>query len=102
MVAVRLFDPLELDLPDLGLVPLTDSETGEQVWVDTHDSGFRKRFARIAAEREATLRASLGKIGVDTLELSTDDDLVDAIVRFADMRKRRVRTGPSNSKAVAA
>ena len=36
------------------------------------------------------------------LELSTDDDLVDAIVRFADMRKRRVRTGPTNSKAVAA
>jgi len=102
VVAVRLFDPLEVELPDLGLVPLHDAETGEQLWVDTHDAGFRKRFARIASEREATLRASLAKIGVDTLELSTDDDLVDAIVRFAEMRKRRVRTGPSNSKAVAA
>ncbi len=102
VVAVRLFDPLELQLPDLGLVPLRDAETGEQLWVDTHDAGFRKRFARIAAERETTLREALAKIGVDTLELSTDDDLVEAIVRFADMRKRRVRTGPSNSKAVAA
>jgi uncharacterized protein (DUF58 family) len=102
VVAVRLFDPLELDLPDLGLVPLTDAETGEQLWVDTHDAGFRKRFARLAAERENTLRETLAKVGVDTLELSTNDDLVEAIVRFADMRKRRVRAGSSQPKAVAA
>ncbi|MBT2303576.1 DUF58 domain-containing protein [Variovorax paradoxus] len=102
VVAVRLFDPLELELPDLGLVPLTDAETGEQLWVDTHDAGFRKRFARIAAQRETTLRETLAKVGVDALELSTNDDLVEAIVRFADMRKRRVRAGSSNPKAVAA
>ncbi len=91
VVAVRLFDPLELQLPDLGLVPLRDAETGEQLWVDTHDPGFRKRFAQIAAEREATLRTSLAKAGVDTLELSTQDDLAAAILRFTDLRKRRVR-----------
>ncbi|BEP47579.1 MULTISPECIES: DUF58 domain-containing protein [Variovorax] len=102
VIAVRLFDPLELELPDLGLVPLRDAETGEQLWVDTHDAGFRKRFARLAAEREATLRASLSKAGVDALELSTSDDLVEAIVRFADLRKRRMRIGPGSMKAVAA
>ena len=102
VVAVRLFDPLELELPDLGLVPLRDAETGEQLWVDTHDAGFRKRFARIAAERETQLREALAKIGVDALELSTADDLVEAIVRFADMRKRRVRGGQSSAKKVAA
>jgi len=102
VIAVRLFDPLELELPDLGLVPLRDAETGEQLWVDTHDAGFRKRFARLAAEREATLRASLARAGVDALELSTSDDLVEAIVRFADMRKRRTRIGSSGVKAVAA
>jgi uncharacterized protein (DUF58 family) len=102
VVAVRLFDPLELELPDLGLVPLRDAETGEQLWVDTHDAGFRKRFARIAAERENTLRETLAKAGVDTLELSTDDDLAAAILRFADLRKRRVRTGGAHAKAVTA
>ena len=102
VTAVRLFDALEMDLPDLGLITMRDAETGEQLWVDTHDAGFRKRFARIAAEREATLREALAKIGVDALELSTADDLVEAIVRFADMRKRRVRRGQSNSKMVAA
>ncbi len=91
VVAVRLLDPLELELPDLGLIPIRDAETGEQLLVDTHDTGFRKRFARIAAQREAELRQTLARAGVDTLELSTDDDLVDAIMRFADLRKRRSR-----------
>jgi uncharacterized protein (DUF58 family) len=91
VVAVRLLDPLELQIPDLGLLTLRDVETGEQILVDTHDPGFRKRFARIAAQREAELRAGLVKAGVDTLELSTDADLVDAIVRFTEMRKRRQR-----------
>lgn len=91
VVAVRVLDPLELDLPDLGLLTLRDAETGENVVVDTHDAGFRKRFARLAAQREADLRDALVRAGVDALELSTDADLVDAIVRFADMRKQRTR-----------
>ncbi|KQP17975.1 DUF58 domain-containing protein [Pseudorhodoferax sp. Leaf267] len=89
VLAVRLLDPMELELPDLGLIPIRDAETGEQLMVDTSDPGFRKRFARIAAQREAELRQSLTQAGVDTLELSTDADLVDAIMRFADLRKRR-------------
>ena len=91
VIAVRVVDPLELDLPDLGLVTMRDSETGEQLLVDTHDKGFRTRFARIAAQREAELRDGFVKAGVDALELSTDGDLVDAVVRFVEMRKRRTR-----------
>ena len=99
VVAVRLLDPLELELPDLGLIPIRDAETGEQLLVDTHDAGFRKRFARIAAQREAELRHSLGRAGVDALELSTDGDLVDSIVRFTDMRKRRSRSSGAAASA---
>jgi uncharacterized protein (DUF58 family) len=91
VIAVRVLDPMELELPDLGLLTLRDAETGEQLVVDTHDGGFRKRFARIAAQREADLRHALVKSSVDALELSTDADLVDAIVRFVDMRKRRTQ-----------
>jgi uncharacterized protein (DUF58 family) len=68
---------------------MRDAETGEQLLVDTQDSAFRQRFARIAAQREAQLRESLNRAGVDTLELSTDDDLADAIRRFVDLRRRR-------------
>jgi uncharacterized protein (DUF58 family) len=91
VVAVRVLDPLELDLPDLGLLTMRDSETGEQLLVDTHDTGFRRRFARIAAQREAELRQGFTDAAVDALELSTDGDLVDAVVRFTEMRKRRAR-----------
>lgn len=96
VIAVRPLDPLELELPDLGLIPIRDAETGEQLLVDTHDAGFRKRFARIAAQREAQLRDSLTRAGVDALELSTDDDLVSALLRFTDMRKRRSRLSGGN------
>nr|WP_315431045.1 DUF58 domain-containing protein [uncultured Albidiferax sp.] len=91
VVAVRLLDPLELNLPDVGLVTLFDPETGEQLQVDTNDKGFRHRFARLAAEREAVLRAGLTQAGADTLELCNDDDLVDALLRFMDLRQHRVR-----------
>jgi len=89
IIVVRLYDPLEMELPDLGVVVMRDSETGEQLFVDTHDRSFRKRFAALAAQRERDVRSAFIQAGVDALELSTDDDLVDAILRFADLRKRR-------------
>ena len=92
VVAVRLSDPLEMRLPDLGLLTFQDAESGEQVFVDTHDPGFRRRFAAIAEEREEALHAAFDRCGVDSLELSTEDDLVDAVLRFADMRKQRFRS----------
>jgi len=91
VTAVRLYDPLEMDLPDLGLVTMRDAETGEQLVVDTHDPGFRKRFAAAAQAREEALLGALGSAGVDTLELATDDDLLAAILRFADLRRQRSR-----------
>ena len=91
VTAVRLYDPLEMDLPDIGLVTMRDAESGEQLVVDTHDAGFRKRFAAAAERRETALREGLARAGVDTLELATDDNLLDAILRFADLRKQRSR-----------
>ena len=90
VVAVRLLDPLELELPDVGLITLRDAESGEQLQVDTHDAGFRRRFAHLAAQREARLHEALARAGANTLELRTDDDLLEALLRFMDMRRRRV------------
>ena len=89
VIAVRLSDPLEMRLPDLGLLTFQDAESGEQVFVDTHDKSFRNRFAVAAEAREDALRNSFQAAGVDTLELSTEDDIADAVLRFADMRKHR-------------
>ena len=97
ILAVRLYDPLEMELPDLGLLVLRDAETGEQLFVDTHDRTFRKRFAAVAERREQELRSAFRQAGVDALELSTNDDLVDAILRFADLRKRRSQLAAGGS-----
>ncbi|WP_151446620.1 DUF58 domain-containing protein [Lacisediminimonas profundi] len=89
VVAVRLYDRMEMDMPDLGMLVVQDAETGEQLTVDTHDRGFRQRFSAAARYREAALRLTLSEAGIDALELATDDDLMDAIQRFADIRKLR-------------
>jgi len=100
LVAVRLFDPLEMDLPDLGIIAIEDAETGEQLVIDTHDRGFRQRFREQAEAREQDLLGAFQDAGVDALELSTEDDLVDAIMRFADLRNWRahLRSGGSLPK----
>jgi uncharacterized protein (DUF58 family) len=97
VLAVRLYDPLEMELPDFGLLGIRDAETGEQLLVDTHDRGFRKRFAALAERRETQLRSTFRQAGVDALELSTEDELVDAILRFADLRKRRSQLAAGGS-----
>ena len=89
VVAVRLLDPLELELPNIGLILMRDPETGEQLHVDTRNSNFRRRYARLAAEREAQLRENLARAGADTLELATGDDLLDSMMRFMSLRGLR-------------
>lgn len=88
VIAVRLFDPREMELPDVGMVMMEDSETGGQLFVDTHDRKFRKRFADAALKRERELAESFRRAGVEVLTLSTDADLVHSIVKFAKQRQQ--------------
>lgn len=88
VLAVRLYDALEMALPDLGLVIVEDNETGQQLFLDTHDAAFRKRFSALATRRETALREALAAAGADCIELATDDDLVDTLMRFTRLRKR--------------
>jgi len=89
VIAIRLWDPRELELPDIGPITMEDSETGEQMYVDTHDKNFRQRFQAASRQREVAINESLKRAGVDVLPLSTDEDMVRAIVRFASLRERR-------------
>ena len=91
LLAVRLWDPREVDLPDVGVVLVEDSETGVQLSVDTRDRGFRRRFNEAARRRESELSQTFKRAGVDELSLSTEEDLVLAILRFASLRGRARR-----------
>jgi uncharacterized protein (DUF58 family) len=89
VLAVRLWDPRETELPDIGLVVLQDAETGEQLYVDTRDRKFRVRFQQAGQRRQIALNTAFQRAHVDVMPLSTEDDLVRAIVQFAAMRRQR-------------
>ena len=91
LVGIRLWDPREVTLPDAGLIVVEDAETGEQLTVDTGHPEFRRRFQEAADRREATLKTILKRAGVDLFNVSTEEDLVGAIVRMAGLRKKRRR-----------
>lgn len=91
LLAVRLYDALEREFPDLGLMIVEDAETGRQLFVDTHDAAFRRRFAELAAKRETAVRQAFADAGADCIELGTGSDVVDTLLRFARLRKRRAQ-----------
>jgi uncharacterized protein (DUF58 family) len=100
VVAVRLWDPMEMALPDVGLVTVEDAETGEQLFIDATDPAFRERYETIAAQHEAALIDGLARSGADVIELATDDDLLQALLRLSDLKRQRARVaGPRRAPA---
>ncbi|HUP28029.1 MAG TPA: DUF58 domain-containing protein [Chloroflexia bacterium] len=91
VIAVRVRDPHELELPDVGPIIMQDAETGEHLYVDTHDRNFRRRFQEAALLRDAELGEALKHAGVDVMSLSTGEDMVRAIVRFSALREQHRR-----------
>ncbi len=91
VVAVRLVDRREFELPDAGLIVVEDAETGEQLTVDSSDPEFRRRLRLAGEEREKEIRDAARRAGVDLHVVTTDDDLVIALVRIVESRKRRGR-----------
>lgn len=89
-VAARLYDPVEMQLPNAGLMTLQDSESSEQLLLDTANPKFRKRYAQLVEEREMQLQTTFSQSGVDALELSTNEEIAAALLRFSELRKRRL------------
>ena len=88
LIPVRLWDPREVELPDAGLIVVEDAETGEQLYVDTGNLDFRRRFFEAAQHREATLQTNFKRVGAPYFAVSTTEDLVSVIVRMATLRKK--------------
>lgn len=102
VLAIRLYDPRESMLPDIGTIVMEDSESGEQLTLNTHDAGFRRRFREASRRREEALASTFARTATDVLALSTEGDLVAELVRFASLRKRRKSAAPSGFGARAA
>jgi len=95
VIAVWIRDPAEEALPDVGMVPVRDPETGAHCWIDTSDSRVRAAYERLVAERRTRVAAAFRMARTDPLELSTAESLVQPLVRFIVRRRRR----PWNSRS---
>ena len=90
VIAIRLIDPGELELPDTGWIVVEDVETGELLSVDTSDPEFRRRYHLEVDAREQALQASVRRAGVRLNDISTSDDLAAALVEMV-RRSRQPR-----------
>src|SRR5580704_1139580 len=91
LVAVCVADPREHKLADAGLLQLQDAETGDSILIDSADPGIRRGFAAGAAARREKLRKLARSTQVDLIEVGTNGEHFDALVRFFRVRERRRR-----------
>ncbi|MBD3348535.1 MAG: DUF58 domain-containing protein [Candidatus Eisenbacteria bacterium] len=95
LIAVEVADPREDELPRLGLVEMEDPESGERVVVDTGDRAFLERFHERRAREAEERRRLFRRLGVDSINVSTDRDYVEPLEKFFRTRSRRA--GPAVS-----
>ncbi len=91
LIAMDLSDPLELEIPNVGLLALEDAESGEIVWVDTGQSSWRQEFQNRAAQRDAAKGQLFLNSQVDRVSVTTAEDYADALAHFFKARARRLR-----------
>ena len=86
VVALRVYDPRENQLPPVGMMYLRDAETGEQMWVDTSDKKLREAYEKYAFVREKELDAIFKRSGVDVANSRSDEDYVRALITLFKKR----------------
>lgn len=89
LIAVKLFDDKEFTLPNIGLINIVDSETGEKMWLDTSDKKTMRRFEEDRADFNARLETMLLKNKVDIIDLKTDESYVVPLRQFFKKREGR-------------
>ncbi len=91
LIAIRISDPKETELPAIGLLELEDAENQRHWTIDTSSQGTRRLFSARANERREFLRRLTRAAQTDLIEVSTDGGHLDALIRFFQRRERRLR-----------
>lgn len=86
MVALRIYDEREAELPPIGMLKLKDAESGEYIWVDSSSRKVRKEYQKWWKDHSDKLDWSLKKSGVDYVNINTKDDYVKSLMTL--FRKR--------------
>jgi uncharacterized protein (DUF58 family) len=89
LIGVLVVDPRERELPPIGILTVEDSETGQQMQIDTGRRSVREHFRELAARKLDAIRKNLRMSGVDVLELNTGRPYMPALRQFFDRREKR-------------
>ena len=81
-----MYDPFEQSMPDIGLVKMADSETGEEKWIDTSSVSTRSSYEKWWSDHMAVIKNIFNRCGVDSAELRTDLDYVKPLIMLFEKR----------------
>lgn len=86
IVALKVYDPFEQSIPDIGLIKISDAETGEEKWIDTSSSATRRVYEKWWVNHIETIKNIFKRCGVDSAELRTDLDYVKPLIMLFEKR----------------
>jgi uncharacterized protein (DUF58 family) len=86
IVALNIFDPLEQSIPDVGLVRVTDSETGAEKWIDTSSAAMRMEYEKWWETHMLLINNIFRRCGVDSTSISTNEDYVKPLMKLFKKR----------------
>ncbi len=89
LVAIRIYDQYESQMPDIGLMRLQDAETGQLLWVDTSNFGVRERYHRNWSLRQQELDSMFARSGIDQAKIATDQNYVQPLINLFKKREKR-------------
>jgi uncharacterized protein (DUF58 family) len=86
IVALKVYDPVEQAIPDIGLIKVSDSETGEEKWIDTSNVATRRAYEKYWSDHIEIIKNIFKRCGVDSAELRTDIDYVKPLIMLFEKR----------------
>ena len=89
VVALTLTDPIDLALPDMGMIAVADAETGERLWIDSGDARVRATYAEAAQARADRRRHAIASCGVEEIMIPITGDVIAPLAAYF---RRRART----------
>ena len=90
ILGIRLIDPLEIDFPNIGLAKIEDQETQKAFWIDTSSANLRKKMKENIEIELKNFERKSKKNGLDIINIFTDKDFVEPLLKFFKMREKRV------------
>ena len=89
VIGLQIYDSYERNFPNLGIINIHDSETGEKTWIDTTNKKIRDKFQKNSIEKLNSFSKKCKNIGFDLIQISTDDDYIKFLMQFFRSRANR-------------